>query len=79
MSSTVVEVSKSTKIITTSLLIVPPPKTETYIVVMINNFDDNIIKIMTITREFLTRGKILNCLPVTYIYMVLHTFPAFLF
>lgn len=65
MSSTVVEVSKSTKIITISLLIVPPPKTETYIVVMINNFDDNIIKIMTITREFLTRGKILNCLPVT--------------
>lgn len=75
MSSTVVEVSKSTKIITISLLIVPPPKTETYIVVMINNFDDNIIKIMTITREFLTRGTILNCLPVTYIHGFTH-FPS---
>ena len=74
MSSTVVEVSKSTKIITISLLIVPPPKTETYIVVMINNFDDNIIKIMTITKEFLTCRKIPNCTC-----MVLHTFPAFLF
>ena len=47
MSSTVVEVSKSTKIITISQLIVPPPKTDTYIVVMINNHDDNIIKRMT--------------------------------
>lgn len=60
------EVSKSTKIITKALPIVPAPKTDTYIVVMINNFDDNIIKIMTITREFLTCRKIANCLPVAW-------------
>lgn len=60
------EVFKSTKIITISLLIVPAPKTDTCIIVMINNHDDNIIKRMTITREFLTCRKIPNCLTVAW-------------
>lgn len=60
------EVFKSTKIITISLLIVPAPKTDTYIIVMINNHDDNIIKRMTITREFLTCRKIPNYLTVAW-------------
>ena len=66
MSSTVVEVSKSTKLITKALPIVPAPKTDTYIVVMINNCDDNVIKNDNIAREFLTCRKIPNCLPVAW-------------
>ena len=69
------EVSKSTKIITKALLIVPAPKTDTYMVVMINNHDDNVIKNDNNKRIFnLQKNTKLftSC-------MVLNALPAFLF